>query len=272
MKSSVFITSVLIALAALLVVQPVVASDAATTPTLPVIAPASSAQSRPTELRIIRQIPRDTRSFTQGLELYNGTLYESGGLYGESLLRTVNPETAEVKKTIPIEATFFAEGLTILDGRLFQLTWKEETAFVYDVATLTFLEEFPYEGEGWGLANDGKALIMSNGSAELTFRNPETFQAFRTVTVTYNGKPVLGLNELEYARGHIYANVLGEDAILKIAPGSGRVVQVIEATMLRPKAQRTPLQVLNGIAYNPATDRFLLTGKQWPALFEVELP
>ncbi|MDX1973801.1 MAG: glutaminyl-peptide cyclotransferase, partial [Candidatus Sumerlaeia bacterium] len=216
--------------------------------------------------------PRDTLSFTQGLELYNGILYESGGLYGESLLRTVNPNTAEVIQTIPLEATYFAEGLTILDGRLFQLTWKEETAFVYDAATLAFQEEFPYEGEGWGLTNDGKALIMSNGSAELTFRNPETFQAFRTVTVTYNGKPVLGLNELEYARDHVYANVLGEDAILKIAPGSGRVVQVIEATALRPKSQRTPLQVLNGIAYDSATDRFLLTGKQWPALFEVEMP
>jgi glutamine cyclotransferase len=243
-------------------------SAAATPPS-----PAASAASEKAErlmVEVVATHPHDTVSYTQGLVWDRGALYESAGQYGQSSLRRVNLATGEVTRFAPVPREFFAEGLAAVGERLIQLTWREQTAFVYRTSDFHKLAELHYEGEGWGLCYDGLRLVSSDGSSRLTFRDPETLAPLGQVDVTEDGRPVDRLNELECAGGAIYANVYTEDRIVRIDPATGRVTAEIDASGLLTAEERAKgAEVLNGIAWNPATKLFLLTGKLWPKAFEV---
>ena len=214
--------------------------------------------------------PHDPQAYTQGLVWHGGELYESDGLYGRSSLRRVDPATGAVKRKVDHEPRIFAEGLALVGERLIQLTWREGLAPVYDRATFKRLAEFHYDGEGWGLCYDGRRLVMSDGSDRLFFRDPRTFVGVGSVAVTRDGVPVPQLNELECVGGAVWANVWQTDDILRIDPASGRVTGVAEATgLLTPEDRAAGAEVLNGIAYDPKTGRFWITGKLWPKMFEV---
>jgi glutaminyl-peptide cyclotransferase len=222
---------------------------------------------------IVNTFPHDPRAFTQGLEYLNGYLYESTGLRGESSLRRVNLETGEVVQMRELDDEHFGEGLTIFDGRIFQLTWQAGVGFIYDLETFDLIGEFSYQGEGWGLTNDGDRLIMSDGSNTLFFRDPDTFEEIGKVDVYDDHGPVMMLNELEYIEGEVWANIWLEDVIVVIDPESGQVTRRINLTgLLQPEDQGDRrVDVLNGIAYDQDQGRIFVTGKLWPALYEIEL-
>lgn len=223
--------------------------------------------------RVIAAIPHDPEAFTQGFLIHEGRLFESTGRYGESTLREVDLATGEVLRSVAVPEEYFAEGLALVDDRLIQLTWKEGEALVYDLETFEQVDTFTYEGEGWGLCYDGESLWMSDGSPTLFQRDPATFELLGEVEVTYQGQPVAQLNELECVDGIIYANIWQTDFIVQIDPTNGAVVGVISAlNLLRPqeRAALAPGAVLNGIAYNPETETFFITGKLWASMFEVE--
>jgi glutaminyl-peptide cyclotransferase len=216
--------------------------------------------------------PHDPAAFTQGLIFRDGLLWESTGLNGESSLRKVELETGRVIKKIDVPQQFFAEGMTVFKGRVYQLTWQSQRAFVYDPENFQKLNEFAYEGEGWGLTHDGDNLIMSDGTNRLRFLDPETFAVRRAVSVTAAGRPVNELNELEYVNGEVYANIWRTDRVARIDPRTGRVVGWIDLTGLLPANEHSAItDVLNGIAYDAAGDRLFVTGKLWPRLFEIRL-
>ncbi|HLL76187.1 MAG TPA: glutaminyl-peptide cyclotransferase [Pyrinomonadaceae bacterium] len=216
--------------------------------------------------------PHDRAAFTQGLIFRDGYLWESTGQYGSSSLRQVELKTGRVLRSVPVEREFFAEGMTIFGGKVYQLTWQEGRAFVYDAKDFRRLGEFKYAGEGWGLTHDGESLVMSDGTSTLRFLDPETFAVRRTVRVADAGRPVEQLNELEYVRGEIFANVWQEDRVARIDPRTGRVTGWIDLRGLLPAADtRGDEDVLNGIAYDEAGDRLFVTGKLWPKLFEIRL-
>ncbi len=220
---------------------------------------------------ILETYPHDEGAFTQGLLLENDHFYESTGLYGESTLREVIPETGEVLREVDVPPEYFAEGLTLVGDRLIQITWQAGEAFVYNLDTFEQTDTFSYDGEGWGICYDGEALMMSDGSSTLTRRDPETFSVLGTTEVKLNGQPVTMLNELECVDGFVYANVWQTDTILKIAE-DGKVAQEIDASNLLSDAERTqlgPNAVLNGIAYDADAETFFLTGKLWPKMLEV---
>lgn len=220
---------------------------------------------------VIRTLPHDAGAYTQGLLLHGGLFYESTGQYGTSSLREVDPETGQVLRMRALDEDYFGEGLALVDGRLIQLTWKEGTAFVWDLETFEEVDRFSYEGEGWGLCYDGSALFMTSGSAFLQRRDPETFEVLEVIQVVRDGRPVREVNELACVGEHIYANVFMSDVILKIHKLTGEVVAQIDAGGLVPEGGRPadPGAVLNGIAHDPASDTFYLTGKLWPTMFEV---
>jgi len=221
-------------------------------------------------VKIVSIRPHDPNAFTQGLFLHGGSLFESTGLYGESSLREVNPETGEVKRRVSVPQQYFAEGLALADGRLVQLTWQNQKALVYGLADFKTAGELPYQGEGWGLCSDGgRRLVMTDGSDRLTFRDPKTFAVLGEVRVTLAGQPMDRLNELECVDGTIYANVWQTDDILRIDPASGKVTAVVDASGLLTPAERQTTDVLNGIAWDPGKKTFLITGKLWPKMFEV---
>lgn len=222
-------------------------------------------------VRVVRRFPHDTGAFTQGLLWHAGHLYESTGLRGRSTLRKVDLETGEVVQRRSVERSHFGEGLARVDDRLIQLTWMRGVAHVWSVDGFEHLRTFEYEGEGWGLCHDGRNLVMSDGSARLTFRDPSTFRELRRVTVRQEGRAVGYLNELECVDGAIWANVWQREELLRIDPGSGRVTAVVDASGLLSEQERLGTDVLNGIAWIPERDRFVITGKLWPYLFEVEL-
>ena len=214
----------------------------------------------------------DPAAFTQGFLLYEGSIYESTGRYGESTLREVNPDTGEVIRQIPIPEEYFAEGLERVGDKLIQLTWTAGEAFVYDINTFEQIGTFNYTGEGWGLCTDGRYLYMSDGSPFIDVRDTETFELVFSGLVTAQGSIVERINELECVGDYIYANVWQTNYIIKIDKMNGVVVAIIDATNLITPEERSALdaqEVLNGIAYNPATDTFLLTGKHWPKMYEV---
>ena len=213
--------------------------------------------------------PHDPTAYTQGLVWDHGALYESAGLYGRSSLRQVDPRTGAVLRRVDLAPAFFAEGLALAGSRLLQLTWKEGVAFQYDARTFERTGEFHYEGEGWGLCDDGRRLVMSDGSDHLAFRDRQTFALLGGVDVRLDGRPATQLNELECVDGAIYANVWKTDEILRIDPVSGRVTAVIDAAGLLDAAAQEQADVLNGIAYDPEKKTFLVTGKLWPKMFEV---
>ncbi|MGH7582591.1 MAG: glutaminyl-peptide cyclotransferase [Gemmatimonadales bacterium] len=236
---------------------------------LAVLIAACSAQ-RPANYTLVRSFPHDDQAFTEGLVYAGGRLYESVGLYGQSQLRRVDLATGRVLAAVPLAANRFGEGLALLDGKLFQLTWKSGTGYVYDAGFLTRVDSFRFAGEGWGLTTDGTSLIMTNGSSELRFIDPRTFAITRTLTVTSNSLLVQALNELEYVRGTLYANVYQTTSIVRIDPQSGVVLQWIDLSGLVPKAVRGSNEnVLNGIAFDSASGDLLVTGKRWPRLFEI---
>lgn len=222
-------------------------------------------------VRVIERRPHDTDAFTQGLLWHQGELYESTGLEGESSVRRVDLATGEVRQRIELSEDFFAEGLALVGDRLFQITWQDGKAFVYDRRTFEKVAEHTYEGEGWGLCWDGTDLVMSDGSDRLFFRDPETFAVRRTVRVTKVGRPLRYLNELECVDGKVWANVWQRDEIVRIDPTSGVVEATVDASGLLTPEERRHTDVLNGIAWIPERRRFVITGKLWPWTFEVEL-
>jgi glutamine cyclotransferase len=220
---------------------------------------------------VLERFGHDRDSFTQGLLFHEGRLFESRGLYGESALTEIDPLTGNVLRRTNLSDDYFAEGLALVDDRLIQLTWRAGRAFVYDMETFDVTEEFAYAGEGWGLCFDGDTLWMSDGTAKLTNRDADTFEVLTQVDVTLDGSPLDQLNELECIDGMVWANIWLTDLIVEIHPGSGTVVSLIDASGLLTDDERNAgADVLNGIAYDPERDSMLITGKNWPAMFEVE--
>jgi glutamine cyclotransferase len=216
--------------------------------------------------------PHDSGAFTQGLEYYEGSLYESTGGHGTSSLRQVELQTGRVLRRVDVPREYFAEGLTIFRGKIYQLTWQSHKGFIYDLASFQMLGEFTYEGEGWGLTHDDRSLIMSDGTNRIRFLDPVNFRVERSIQVFNAGKPLMKLNELEYIRGEIYANVWQSDWIVRLDPQTGKIVGRIDLKGLLPAAERTgTTDVLNGIAYDEAHDRLFVTGKLWPKLFQIGL-
>ena len=221
---------------------------------------------------VVQAYPHDPQAFTQGLIYENGILYESTGLYGRSSLRQVDLETGEVLQQADLPEAYFAEGLTDWDDTLVQLTWREQVGFVYNQDDFTQIGTFDYPTEGWGLTQDGDRLIMSDGSSTLFFLDPETYAVTETVSVTDQGQEIVNINELEWVRGEIFANIWQTDDIIRIDPETGEVLGWIDLSGLLPEDERTAeTDVLNGIAFDPESNRLFVTGKLWPKLYEIRL-
>lgn len=238
---------------------------------------ACSAQRKPVEYftyEIVNQFPHDQNAFTQGLVYHDGFLYEGTGQYGESNIRKVELETGAVLEQQDLPSKYFGEGITILNEKIYQLTWLSNTGFVYDLNTFNETDSFSYPTEGWGLTDDGQSLIISDGSENLYYLNPENFSREGQLRVTLEGSPVNRINELEYIDGSIYANIYMTDYIYRISPASGRVNAVIDLRGLlddRIMLQNRWDAVLNGIAHDTEKNRLFVTGKLWPYLFEIRL-
>jgi glutamine cyclotransferase len=226
----------------------------------------------PDAYSVVARTPHDPTAYTQGLVYVDGQLYESTGLLGQSQVRRVNRGTGQVEAAVALADDRFGEGLTLLAGKLYQLTWRSMVGYVYDAASLTPLDSFGYDGEGWGLTTDGSLLVMSDGTARLRFVDPATFAVVREVTVQDAGSPLSQLNELEYVDGIVFANVYPSDWIVRIDPESGTVLEWIDLARLWPVEDRPPgADVLNGIAWDAGSGHLLVTGKRWPWLYELRL-
>jgi glutamine cyclotransferase len=224
--------------------------------------------------RVIKTYPHDNSAFTQGLEYRDGFLYEGTGLPGRSSVRKVDLATGRVVQKYDLPQPFFGEGITVLNGQIFEITYTTQTGFVYDKASFDRgpKANFSYPGEGWGLTNDGKQIYMSDGSSQIRVWDPATLKEVRRITVKDGTQSIAELNELEFVRGEIFANVWHQDRIARISPTDGRVLGWIDLTDILPKAERTnPEAVLNGIAYDATGDRLFVTGKLWPRIFEIKL-
>ena len=240
--------------------------------------PAALQPQQPSEIptysyRVVHSFPHDPDAYTQGLLYDNGFLYESTGQYGQSSLRKVELETGTVVQLHQLDDRFFAEGLALFGNRLLQLTWRANKGFAYRLDSFEQLAEFAYPTEGWGLTYDGELLIMSDGSATLYFRDPFTFAEVSRIAVVAQGRPVSQLNELEWIAGEIFANIWQTDTIARIDPATGQVAGWIDLTGLLSNADRrgSNAEVLNGIAYDPESERLFVTGKRWPKLYQIEL-
>lgn len=221
---------------------------------------------------VVQEWPHDPTAFTQGLQWRDSRLFESTGQEGKSGIREVELRTGRVLRKRDLPKPYFGEGIVLLGDNLYQLTWQSGKAFVYDWKTFEPKQQFTYEGEGWGLTSDGTSLIMSNGSSALTFRDPKTFAVQRTLVVTDQGQPVSKLNELEWVKGEIWANVWESDQVARIDPATGKLTGWLDLGGLLPKLDRTGNEdVLNGIAYDEKEDRLFVTGKLWPKLYEIRL-
>ncbi|HMO03107.1 MAG TPA: glutaminyl-peptide cyclotransferase [Kiritimatiellia bacterium] len=224
------------------------------------------------QVELVATFPHDPEAYTQGLHAEGGRLWESTGLYGQSTVRAVDLASGTVLRKHALPASVFGEGLTRLDDVLWVLTWREQTAYALDPGTFTVLATNRYDGEGWGLTSDGTHLIKSDGTSRLTWIDPATFRTTRTLPVTENGTPLQNLNELEWVRGAIYANIYLEDRIVRINPRNGQVTASFDLRGLRALLTgQHRAEVLNGIAWNEQSGTFYLTGKWWPRLFEVRL-
>lgn len=220
---------------------------------------------------VVATFNHDKKSYTQGLQFEKGKFYESAGLYGESSLRYVDVATGKVERQESVDGHFFAEGLTMVGDTLFQLTWREGKCFLYNKNTFESLGAFTYPTEGWGLCYDGRYLILTDGSEYLSFYEPKDFKLVKKVGVFDNLGAVSSLNELEYVNGFVYANIYQTDKIVKINPNNGKIVATIDFSGLLPTELSAGVDVLNGIAWNPITDNFYITGKLWPRMYEVRL-
>ncbi len=222
---------------------------------------------------VVHAYPHDTQAFTEGLFYLNGFIYESTGLEGHSAIRKERLETGEVLQKIDVPAQYFGEGIVNWKQHLISLTWKSEVGFVYDLASFRMQRRFHYPGEGWALTQDGHHLIMSDGTGDLRLLDPDTLSETGRIHVTFGGRPVRNLNELEWVKGEIYANVWQTNVIVRIDPQSGAIVGVINLDGLLPASEQVKGQtdVLNGIAYDAKRDRLFVTGKNWPKVFEIAL-
>ncbi|HQY93088.1 glutaminyl-peptide cyclotransferase [Caldilinea sp.] len=259
------------------------AAVAATAPDLqasPLAAPAANGmQPALYDYTVVNTFPHDPTAFTQGLVYLDGILYEGTGLYGRSSLRKVELATGQVLQQHDLNEIYFGEGIALLGDQIYQLTWKNGVGFIYDRETFEEKGQFSYATEGWGLTHDGQQLIMSDGTPVIYFLDPATLQETRRITVTAEGQPLAQLNELEYIDGKILANVWQTDLMVRIDPATGIVDGVYDFTGLLAQGQSAanstppaaPPDVLNGIAYDPASGHLFVTGKLWPTLFEVEM-
>ena len=227
---------------------------------------------------VVNTYKHDPEAFTEGLQFYNGFLYESTGGYQKdpfsSSLRKTDLETGKVLQNFDLAGEYFGEGLTIIGGKIYQLTWKEKTCFVYDLATFKLLKEFKFDGDGWGMTNDGKNIIMTDSTHVLRFFDPETFQVVKTLPVfDAKGQPLMAINELEYIKGEIWSNIWMKNTIVRIDPATGKLLGTIDLSKLVNEAQKDydKADVLNGIAYDEATDRIFVTGKLWKKLYEIKV-
>lgn len=222
---------------------------------------------------IVNAYPHDTSSYTQGLIIYKGEMYEGTGNYGHSRLMKVDIKTGQILKAIALDSKYFGEGITILHDTVYQLTWKEKKAFVYTLPDFKKIKEYNVDFEGWGITNDGKNLIVSSGGgSDLLYFDPSTFKLLKTQTVTEAGSPSFNINELEYINGYIYANQYLYPYIFKIDPATGEIVAKADLTKMwnRVKAVDPEADVPNGIAYDSTTKKIYITGKLWPELYEVQ--
>jgi glutaminyl-peptide cyclotransferase len=245
-------------------------------------APGSSGDSSSTNTpvisySIVASYPHDTSSFTEGLEFYKGKLLEStgngNGNKGKSKLIEADLQTGKSFKNISLDPKFFGEGLTVFNDTLYQLTWQEHIVHIYSVKDFKKIKEVSFSRDGWGLTNDGKSLIASDGSSNLYFYEPVTLRLLKTQLITEGGSPAVNINELEYINGYVYANQWQYNYIIKIDPNSGQVVGKLDLTDLvnKVKGQAPYINELNGIAYNPKTKKFYVTGKNWPQIFELQI-
>lgn len=222
-------------------------------------------------VRVLHVYPHDPTAFTQGLEYRDGFLYEGTGLEGHSTLRKVELETGKIVQETSLSSEYFGEGITVLHHQIVELTWLTQKGFVYDQGTFRLLRSFPYPGEGWGLTNDGRQIYMSDGTTQIRCWDAATLRETRRIDVHDGTNAVPMLNELEFVRGEIYANVWQTDRIARISPVDGRVLGWIDLTGLLSPAERLTTDVLNGIAYDAAGGRLFVTGKLWPKLFQIEV-
>jgi glutamine cyclotransferase len=222
--------------------------------------------------KVVKVYPHDPEAFTQGLVFHQGVLYEGTGLLGKSTLRKVDLETGRIRKLVQLPDQYFGEGITLWEDKIIQLTWRSGIGLVYDRETFRLIKKFNFFSEGWGITQDGKHLIMSDGTSFLYFWDPQSFKEVRRIQVHDQGIPINRLNELEYIKGEIFANVYLTDRIVRISPETGRVTGWIDLQGLLPARDHfQKVDVLNGIAYDPGKDRILVTGKYWPNLFEIQL-
>jgi len=220
---------------------------------------------------VVRSYPHDRAAFTQGLIFRGGVFYEGTGLNGRSGIRKVKIETGEVLQARPLSQEYFGEGITDWKGQIVQITWQSEVGFVYDINSFEQTKRWTYTGEGWGITHDDARLIMSDGSSSLRFIDPATLKETGRITVKDGDAPVERLNELEYVKGEIFANVWQTERVARISPKDGRVTGWIDLAGLLPPGERAGTDVLNGIAYDASGDRLFVTGKLWPRVFEIKL-
>jgi len=243
----------------------------ATAPAAPAAAAAPAGPVRYT-YRIVATYPHDPRAFTQGLFEAQGELYESTGQVGESTIRRVRIEDGEVLQAVHIPREQFGEGIVNWGDQIISISWRDGIGYRWDRRTLRRLGEWRYRGEGWGLTQNGRDIIMSDGTSELRFLDPATLQERRRLNVTLNGQPLADLNELEWIEGEVFANVWTTAAIVRIDPATGRVTGIVDLSSLAAEnGGNDPDSVLNGIAYDAAGDRLFVTGKNWPRLYEIDL-
>lgn len=264
-------------------IKAIIYADGKSEETISRVEVVSDVQPKSLKYKILNTYPHDVKAYTQGLEFYRDTLFESTGngagngtgIKGISSLRKTDFKTGKVYKQTDLENAMFGEGITILNNKVYQLTYKEMTAFVYNADNLKRLKSFPYfkeKMEGWGLTNDGTNLYMSDGSEKIWIVNPETFKEIDYINIYWNTSKIKNVNELEWVNGKIYANVYQKDAIAVINPKTGAVEAVLNLKDLKAKVTQHPdLDVLNGIAYNPKTKTFFVTGKNWDKMFEISI-
>ena len=221
--------------------------------------------------RVVRAIPLEETSFTQGLEVLDGSIFQSSGLYGESRLSEIDLQSGNIIREMPINDSYFAEGITVFDQSIIMLTWKEEKAFRIDISNFSIIENFSFEGEGWGICFNGEHLVMSNGTSQISFRDPETFEINHTIQVTWDGQPVSNINELECVEREILANVWLQDVILSIDSISGNVQYFVSPTSISSTQGNNSNEVLNGIAFDKSSGGFWITGKNWTHIYLIEI-
>jgi len=235
-------------------------------------APAENAVPAKLGYQVVNIWPHDPNAFTQGLVFLDGKMIESTGQEGRSSLRNIDLQTGKILKKVDVPEPFFAEGIALLNNKIYQLTWQHQLGFIYDAQSFEKIGQFNYNGEGWGLTTDGHSLILSDGSSRIRFLEPDSFRVTKTIAVMDGKLPVDQLNELEFVNGEIYANIWHEDRIAAINPQTGRVTAWIDlAGLLQPGDVEDPEAVLNGIAYDQSSSRLFVTGKLWPRLFEIKI-